>query len=52
MEWKTWSHDQPEDLGERLERAGFIRRQEETVMVGLASDVGPAHVLPRGVEIR
>lgn len=52
VEWKTWSHDQPEDFGARLERAGFHRQEEETVMVGLASDVGPAPALPAGVEVR
>jgi GNAT superfamily N-acetyltransferase len=52
VEWKTWSHDQPEDFGERLEWAGFRGQEEETVMVGLAADIGPAPALPPGVVIR
>lgn len=52
VEWKTWSHDQPDDFGERLERAGFRRQEEETVMIGLAADIGHAPALPPGVEIR
>lgn len=52
VEWKTWAHDQPDDFGERLERAGFRGQEAETVMVGLAADIGPAPALPPGVEIR
>ena len=37
VEWKTRGHDQPADLGERLQAGGFAAQEVETVMVGEAA---------------
>lgn len=37
FEWKTRGHDAPADLGTRLEKAGFVPEEVETVMVAEAS---------------
>jgi ribosomal protein S18 acetylase RimI-like enzyme len=34
FEWKTYGYDEPADLGERLERAGFSRQEPETLILG------------------
>lgn len=51
-EWKHYSYDQPPDLPERLTRAGFIRHEEEALLVAdvahLDLDVTP----PEGVRLR
>jgi GNAT superfamily N-acetyltransferase len=33
VEWKVFSHDAPPDLAERLQRAGFVVEDVETVMI-------------------
>ncbi|SEQ16758.1 Acetyltransferase (GNAT) family protein [Lentzea xinjiangensis] len=38
-EWKTWSHDRPADLPDRLVAAGFTPEDTETVVIGLAEDM-------------
>jgi ribosomal protein S18 acetylase RimI-like enzyme len=51
FEWKTWGHDKPADLPERLEAAGFVSEGRETVLVGLAEEMaGPVHL--DGVVLR
>lgn len=45
VEWKTWGHDTPAELPERLLAAGFVHDSAETVVVGLAEEmVAPVHV--------
>ncbi|MDX3658633.1 GNAT family N-acetyltransferase [Streptomyces sp. ID05-26A] len=39
VEWKTWSHDTPADLPERLVAAGFESEGRETVLIGLAEEM-------------
>ncbi|PWK91564.1 acetyltransferase (GNAT) family protein [Lentzea atacamensis] len=39
VEWKTWGHDTPADLPDRLLRAGFESDGRETVLIGLAEDM-------------
>lgn len=51
VEWKTWGHDRPLDLPERLEKAGFASEGRETVLIGLAEDM-LADVHLDGVELR
>ncbi|CCI54748.1 GNAT family N-acetyltransferase [Nostocoides jenkinsii] len=52
LEWKTYTYDEPADLGDRLIAAGFSRGDDEALMLGeltdLARDVAP----PAGVTIR
>jgi predicted aspartyl protease/GNAT superfamily N-acetyltransferase len=51
VEWKTFAHDTPVDLGERLERAGWEPGDEEALVVfDLAADPLPA--APPGVVVR
>lgn len=49
FEWKTYSHDEPKNLGEHLVRHGFRPGERETVMVGDAGRGVPSH-LERGVR--
>ncbi|SFR26989.1 Ribosomal protein S18 acetylase RimI [Lentzea waywayandensis] len=45
VEWKTWGHDKPADLPQRLEAAGFVSEGRETVLIGLAEEMtGPVHL--------
>ncbi|MBM7861836.1 GNAT family N-acetyltransferase [Lentzea nigeriaca] len=39
VEWKTWGHDTPADLPERLVAAGFESEGRETVLIGLAENM-------------
>lgn len=52
VEWKTYSYDEPADLGVRLVAAGFVRQDDEALLLGelkdLISDGGP----PPGVTVR
>ncbi|HUQ60944.1 GNAT family N-acetyltransferase [Lentzea sp.] len=50
-EWKTWGHDTPADLPERLVAAGFHSEGRETVLIGLAEEmVAPVHL--DGITLR
>lgn len=51
VEWKTWSHDVQQDLPQRLEAAGFVADERETVLVGLAEDM-TAPVVLDGITVR
>ncbi|MFD4642014.1 GNAT family N-acetyltransferase [Lentzea sp. NPDC058436] len=51
VEWKTWSHDTPADLPERLMAAGFESEGRETVLVGLAEHMA-ASVELDGITVR
>ncbi|MBO1332954.1 GNAT family N-acetyltransferase [Streptomyces sp. VRA16 Mangrove soil] len=50
-EWKTYSHDRPADLPERLAAAGFVAEERETLLVAetavLPLDTAP----PEGVRL-
>ncbi|WP_434450753.1 GNAT family N-acetyltransferase [Lentzea sp. E54] len=51
VEWKTWSHDTPADLPERLLQAGFESEGRETVLIGLAKQM-TAPVQLDGIVVR
>jgi GNAT superfamily N-acetyltransferase len=45
VEWKTWGHDLPAELPDRLLAAGFAQEGPETVLIGHADDmVTPVHL--------
>lgn len=51
VEWKTWGHDKPSDLPDRLRAAGFVSEGRETVLIGLAEEMtGPVEL--DGVVLR
>ncbi len=52
VEWKVRAHDEPADLPDRLRAAGFVAEDEETVLVGSASEMVAAPPLPEGVTVR
>jgi hypothetical protein len=52
VEWKTRGHDQPADLGQRLQAYGFAAQQVETVMVGEAAPLVVPVAIPAEVAIR
>lgn len=53
VEWKTYSYDEPAGLGALLEAAGFVREDDEALMLGEAeSMVGLAPALERGLVVR
>jgi GNAT superfamily N-acetyltransferase len=51
VEWKTWGHDTPADLPERLLAAGFESEGRETVLIGLAEEM-TAPVQLDGIVVR
>lgn len=52
FEWKTRGHDQPADLGEHLELAGFARQEEETVLIGEIAALEGDVRAPIGIDVR
>ncbi|MBO3748331.1 GNAT family N-acetyltransferase [Streptosporangiaceae bacterium NEAU-GS5] len=52
VEWKTFAHDEPADLTERLTAAGFVPEEPETVLIGLAEQMAADPVLPDGLTLR
>jgi GNAT superfamily N-acetyltransferase len=53
VEWKTYGHDEPADLTDRLRVAGFQPEEPETVVIGpVAALAGAMPVLPDGVRLR
>lgn len=52
VEWKTYSTDEPADLGARLAAAGFVRDDEEALVLGSCVDLIHDAPLPEGVRIR
>jgi GNAT superfamily N-acetyltransferase len=52
FEWKTYGHDDPADLADRLRRAGFVADEPETVMIAPVAGIAAAPQLPAGVTIR
>ncbi len=49
FEWKTYSHDKPADLGERLVKHGLRQGERETLLIADAHRPIPSH-LERGVR--
>jgi GNAT superfamily N-acetyltransferase len=52
FEWKLYGHDQPPDLAQRLEAAGFVPEARETVEIALAALIAGDPELPAGVTLR
>lgn len=52
FEWKTYGHDTPPDLVERLVRRGFTTEEPETVMVLDLNSPPPALVEPLAHDVR
>ncbi|WP_083283463.1 GNAT family N-acetyltransferase [Humibacillus sp. DSM 29435] len=53
VEWKTYDYDEPNDLGERLLRAGFVAEEDEALIIGEAGPLAELQVaLPDGVVVR
>lgn len=51
FEWKYYAHDRPDDLPERLRRAGFEPDEEEALMIADIADLSLDPVLPDGVRL-
>ncbi|GGM58025.1 N-acetyltransferase [Micromonospora sonchi] len=51
VEWKTYGHDR-RDLTERLRLAGFAPEDEETVVVGMTTNLIAAGEAPDGITVR
>ncbi|MFD5825550.1 GNAT family N-acetyltransferase [Lentzea sp. NPDC060358] len=52
FEWKTWGHDTPADLPERLVEAGFESDGLETVLIGRAEEMATPVRLDREITLR
>jgi GNAT superfamily N-acetyltransferase len=52
FEWKTWAHDLPADLPERLRAFGFVPEDTETVVIATVEAVAGEPRLPEGVSLR
>ena len=52
VEWKTRGHDRPADLPARLLAAGFVPEEQETVLIGPASEMATEPAVPDGVDLR
>jgi GNAT superfamily N-acetyltransferase len=53
VEWKTYGHDEPADLPDRLRAAGFEPEDRETVVIGPVAPLAAAlPVPPDGVTLR
>ena len=51
VEWKTYDYDEPADLGERLLRAGFVKEDDEALILGEAAPLAAQDIrLPDGVD--
>lgn len=46
FEWKLYGHDQPDDLADRLEAAGFVPEEPETLMVARIADLPTSSAPP------
>lgn len=51
FEWKLYGHDRPEDLGRRLQAAGFTAQPEETLMIAELGDLTLDAEPPEGVSL-
>ncbi|MFG2060232.1 GNAT family N-acetyltransferase [Micromonospora sp. NPDC048871] len=53
VEWKLHGHDEPADLPQRLQAAGFLPQAQESVLVGPVAPLASAlPVVPEGVRLR
>jgi hypothetical protein len=53
VEWKTYDYDEPADLGERLVDAGFVKEDDEALILGEAAPLAAQDIsLPEGVVVR
>ena len=52
FEWKLYAHDQPADLADRLDAAGFVPEPAETLMVAQVPDLPTGIDLPESVQLR
>lgn len=52
VEWKTYGHDLPLDLTDRLRAAGFVPEDRETLLIGLAAELAAEPAPPDGVVLR
>jgi GNAT superfamily N-acetyltransferase len=52
FEWKSYGHDLPADLPERLCAHGFVPEPTETVVIARVDDIAGRPVLPEGVTLR
>jgi len=52
FEWKLYGHDQPADLAQRLESAGLVPEERETVVIAPAASIASDPALPEGVTLR
>ncbi len=52
FEWKLYGHDQPDDLADRLEAAGFVPEEPETLMIAPIADLPTSSAPPTGIELR
>ena len=53
VEWKTYDYDGPADLGDRLVAAGFVRQDDEALILGEAAPLAAQDIdLPDGLVVR
>jgi hypothetical protein len=53
LEWKTYDYDEPDDLGERLFAAGFVKEDDEALILGETAPLAAQQIdLPDGVVVR
>jgi GNAT superfamily N-acetyltransferase len=52
FEWKVFGHDLPADLPQRLEAAGLVPEERETVVIAEAVAIAAEPQLPEGVVLR
>lgn len=52
VEWKTYDYDEPADLPEHLERAGFVPEDDEVLLLGRCEELVHDVALPEGVRLR
>lgn len=52
VEWKTYDHDEPADLADRLVAAGFVPEDDEALIVGELDVLTAMPTLPERVRLR
>ena len=53
LEWKTYDYDEPPDLGGRLTAAGFVKEDDEALILGEARPLAVQEILlPDGLVVR
>ncbi|MFF3489935.1 GNAT family N-acetyltransferase [Streptomyces sp. NPDC002795] len=51
FEWKTYTHDRPADLADRLKAAGFVPEEPETLLVAETAALPLASEPPAGIRL-